>query len=242
MKDTTNMHSGHRARLRNMIKNGDMSKLQDYQLLEFLLTFSIPRKDTNELAHRLVKQFGSLVGVLEADPEFLMKVDGIGENSAIFLSTIPKICNEYKIRRQIKKVSLKNSLQMLSFCINVLEQKPIEEIYLIMLDSHYCVQNYLRIASGTVDKAYSNTREITQIALKNNAHYVLVAHNHPNGKPEPSYMDDKFTKTVTMALTLNGVNMIDHFIIGSDNSYYSYRDKGLIDEYVDEINKKQDNV
>ena len=190
MKDN-NVHAGHRKRLRNLILNGDINSLQDYQLLEFLLTYTIPRKDTNVLAHNLINHFGTLAGVLDAKPEFLMKSEGVGENTAIFLTTLPKVLNLYKLRKEVKKVCFKNSLQTLSYCLKILENKPYEEIYLIMADDNYNLINYTCVAKGTTNRAYASTREITEIALKNNTSFVLLTHNHPQSAPEPSFMDDK---------------------------------------------------
>ncbi len=235
MKENDNVHAGHRERLRNSIIHGNLSTFEDYQLLEFLLTYTIPRKDTNVLAHKLINQFGSLPNVLDSEPEYLMNVDGIGKNSAVFLSLLPRILEEYSARKIKKKSFLQNTLKTVNYCIDLLKDKVLEEIYVIMLDDSFKVINHSKIATGTTNRAYASTRRISELALKYNAHFMVLAHNHPQGEPKPSDMDDIFTKTVVMSLALNEIEVTDHIIVGKDSSYYSYRENGLIEKYIKEI-------
>lgn len=230
------LHNGHRKRLRNRFCNSDVDIMQDYEILEFLLTFSIPRKDTNELAHKLINAFGSLNNVLDSDADYLMKIDGVGENTAVFLTTLPKIFKRYRVNNNAKNYCVNTPHLAVDYCKIILQFMNKEELYVVLTDNASYVNKCVKLSSGTKYATPANVRTITELALKHNASGVLLSHNHPDTDPNPSREDDSFTATVTQALSLNGVHILDHIVIATNGEYYSYHLSHKLDDY-----RKKDN-
>ena len=227
-----NLHKGHRSRIRDRVKKEGLDNFQDYQVLEYVLSFVIPYKDTNPLAHRLINRFGSLAGVLEADEEQLKEVDGMGEVSSHFLTSIIKIYNFYEKGKITQDYILKGPQQTFDYCKKLFAGKIVEELYMISLTGNNKVVKTQRVSSGTRMEAKVTIREITDNITRNKVNSIILVHNHPNGECKPSPEDDKFTKGVVTSLALNDCHLIDHMIIGDGGEFYSYRRSGLIDDYL----------
>ena len=227
-----NIHTGHRARLRELAKVTEFQNMEEHQVLELMLTYVIPRSDTNPLAHKLINTFGSLAKVLDAKPEELVKVKGIGEKSANFISSLKHFFFAYNKSKLSEVTKINNMQTLLSYVTNLLSGKTNEQFYAIYLENNGTVKRYDLIGSGTVNQTAVSIKKIMEQAISCNACSVVVCHNHPSGKALPSAEDDKLTKAIALSLTLNGVNFIDHVILGYDNKYYSYRQLGLIDKFV----------
>ena len=228
-----NIHAGHRQRLReNVLKNG-LSNMHDHQVLEFLLTFVMPQKDTNELAHRLIKTFGSFANVMESDINRLKTVNGVGDVIAHFIYNFRSFFYFYQQSKINSVTTLKNSSQTFNYLKMILADKITEEVYLVGLDS----QNRV-IYSGLVERGSKNhtsvtIRKITNILIHNNIGNVIIAHNHPSGYAHPSSDDDIFTKNLLISLHSNEVHLLDHIIIG-ENDEFSYFGSGKLDDYRNE--------
>jgi len=229
-----NAHIGHRARLRDRVNKEGLDNFPDYQVLEYALTFVLPYKDTNPIAHALVDKFGSLAGVLEADIAEIASVAGMGEVSANFLTAIPQIYNIYEKRKVKVGEVLKTPNKTYLFTKKLFVGKKVEELYLISLNVNGNVTKVERISQGSASSSKVTIRKITDIISRNKVNNVIIAHNHPEGSATPSIEDDKFTKALAMCLALNDTNLVDHIII-SDKDYYSYRRVGLIDKYRDGV-------
>ncbi len=227
-----NIHAGHRLRLREKALKSNFENMPEHEVLELLLTYVIPRSDTNPLAHKLINTFGSFANVLNASPQQLKKIDGVGDKTAHFLATIKNFFYVYNTSslNQVEKIN--NMQSLLKFASTLLNAKPVEHFYAIYLENNGTVKHYELINSGTTNQTAVNIKKIMEQAILYNACSVAVCHNHPGGRAYPSAEDDKLTKAITMSLSINGVNMIDHVIIGSENKYYSYRQSGLIEKYV----------
>ncbi len=227
-------HYGHRSRLRQRVEQEGLDNFHDYQVLEYVLSFVMPYKDTNGLAHELIDRFGSLVGVFEATKAELMLVNGLGEVTATFLSDYLKIYNCYE-RGKLSSVSvLKNPLETYSYFQGLFAGKLVEELYLVAVTPKNKIIKTQKVSSGSRTEAKVTIRDITDILSMNKASNVIIAHNHPEGDCTPSEEDNKFTKALVTTLAINGCYLLDHIII-SDKEYYSYRSSGLIDTYRDEI-------
>lgn len=229
-----NLHDGHRNRLRGLAYNSNFKNIPEHQLLELLLTYVIPRKDTNPIAHKLIKEFGSYSGVLDAKPEDLMKVKGVGEKTANFLVSIKHFFFAYNENKMNKNATILNTLDAVNFIRNFLSGKSNEEFYVICIDNSNKVKLYEHISSGVVNKTNVDIRKIMEVVFKSNSCNVIVCHNHPSGSSKPSYADDKLTKAVLTTLTLNGINLLDHIIISSDD-YFSYNRSGTLTKYYEEV-------
>jgi DNA repair protein RadC len=227
-------HYGHRSRVRDRVRNEGLDNFQDYQVLEYVLAFVLPYKDTKPIAHALIKKFGSLARVLEADESTIMEVKGMGEVSAHFLSNLLKVYNFYDRQKIENMGELKSPAQCYEYFKGIFNNKLVEEIYLVCLTPKSKIIRIDKIAEGNNSEATVTMRNITNIIVKNKVHNIIVAHNHPSGHAEPSDEDDKFTRALVTTLVLNDGHLIDHIIIG-EKDCYSYRNIGKIDRYKEDI-------
>ena len=227
-------HYGHRIRLRERVRKEGLDHFQDYQVLEYALSFVLPYKDTNPIAHELIAKFGSLSAVLEADEENLQEVKGISEVSAQFLTSILKIYGCYEKEKVNKNGSIKNPEEAYEHVKSFFAGKLIEEIYLVSLLPNNKIVKTERISQGTNSQASITIRKITDAISRNKVNNIIIAHNHPKGIAEPSIEDDNLTKALVLSLSLNDSFLLDHVIVGEDG-FYSYRQSGKIDKYRESI-------
>ena len=226
-------HNGHRSRLRDRVRKDGLDNFQDYQVLEYALTFAIPYKDTNVIAHKLINKFGSFSGVLEADEEELMSVDGMGEVSAHYLTHLLDIYHYYEKDRAGKSVIINNPQQVHHFVKQFLKGKLVEEMYVVCISPKNKVLGVEKISEGNDAQTSANIRLIMDKLTRSKVSNIVVAHNHPKGVATSSEDDHKFTKALVTTLAISGAHLMDHIIIGEDD-YYSYRRSGLIDKFLEE--------
>lgn len=228
----SNEHLGHRERIRDRVRKEGLKNFQDYQVLEYVLTFAIPYKDTNEIAHRLINRFGSFYGVLEADEEDLASVSGMGQASAHFVANLRNIFHYYEFDRARRVSKIVGPGEAHSYIRPFLANKLVEEMYVVFLTPKSKIVAVEKISEGTNSEANVSIRMIVDKMGKHKVSNVIVAHNHPKGKSHPSESDDKFTKALTTTLAITGCHLLDHIIIGESKDYYSYREHALIDAYI----------
>ena len=209
------MHSGHRNRLRDKFLQNDGEGLCDHELLELLLFYSIPRVNTNTQAHMLLKRYGSLRAVLDANIPELKRVDGVGDNSAMLIRLISAImarCSKEENDRRAKM----NKLSVTGEYIAGLFDGAEESLYLILLDNSLRLTEAKCIMSGTVNYSASTVSAIVREAVFNNAPNVILAHNHPPGIAVPSSQDITATQTINQALKYVQIKLIEHFVVSGD--------------------------
>lgn len=219
------LHDGHRNRLKNRFLNEGLTNFEDHNVLELLLFYSIPRSDTNEIAHELLNKFGSLHGVFEAGMEDLMSVNGISRHSAVLIKMIPELFVVYgrdKVR-DIQKINSSDDAKQ--FFIPRFCGKVREEVQLVLLDDKMNIIKWVKIYEGSVNSANVPIRKIVEIAIENRATNVIIAHNHPTGLILPSKDDLRATAKVREALALVDIKLLDHVIV-SDNEAASLKDSG----------------
>lgn len=222
------IHDGHRERMRKRIEEYGVESLQDHEILEFLLYYCVPRKDTNEIAHKILDSFGSLSEVFNASVERLQKIDGISYNTAIFLSSLSGISRKYTSNK-----SGEVYINTVEKCVNVM--RPImstltrEEIHMLLRDSAGKLIKRVVLNKGIVNESVCNVREIADIALKNEASGVVLIHNHPSNVASPSFADQVMTEKIYLALTMLGIDLDDHIIIAKDE-HYSFKQSGMFDK------------
>ncbi len=220
------MHEGHRQRKKEQFQKNGLASFADHEVLELLLYYAIPRRDTNEMAHQLIERFGSLNGVLNAAPEELQKVSGIGENAATLLRLVPAVM--HRAAAKTPKERILNSVERSgTFFMSLLCQQRREVLYQVCLDAKGKILSYRQIATGTVDSVTLNVREIVENALHADASSVLLGHNHPSGIALPSAEDRSMTLQVGQALQTMGIRLVDHIIV-ADGDFVSMAASGLL--------------
>lgn len=221
-------HNGHRKRMKERFKNdGGFDYFVPHEILEMLLYSTISRGDTNPVAHALIRQYGNIANVFEADPEELKKIDGIGENSAFLLAMIPHLCRAYNQAKWNRNVSLGTTELAGQYAINMFIGKAHEEFRIICVDSKRRIFYQGCITRGTINEVPAYPRLVVEEVLKRNAQHVIFAHNHPNGSVFPSEADKIATAQISAALEAINVNVLDHIIVAGDQ-YYSMSDMGLL--------------
>ena len=220
------LHDGHRQRLIQRFLEEDLDNFEPHNVLELLLFYAIPRKDTNELAHVLMDTFGSLKGVFDAPYEELIKVTGIGPNTAALLKLVPSLTRTYyssDARSVILDTSEKSGEYFLPYYIGQTE----EVVRLACLDAGGKVISNQILHRGSANAAEVNIRKIVNIALRDSAMGVIMAHNHPGGLPLPSEEDVATTKSIREALMPMGILLMDHIIVAGQD-YVSMARSGII--------------
>ncbi len=217
-KTPENPHENHRARLRETFRKAGIDGMPDHNLLELLLFYSIPRKDTNELAHRLIHTFGSLNGVFDAPYEELLRVDGIGESSALLISSIPALCRRYAEGMVSGKINLSEPADAMEYAVRKFYGSKVEEFYMLCLDGSGNLTNCCKIGDGTASSVAIDKRSVLEVAFRNNADRVIFAHNHPYGVAAPSKDDITLTGEMCALLKGVGVRLADHIIVAGADS------------------------
>lgn len=211
-----NVHLGHRMRMREKLLNGNPESFAEHELIEILLYYSIPRKNTNELAHRLQDEFGGISNILNADEDHLRSVDGIGDATVAMVKFIRECVFKYiNEANSISNVQL-TPANIGTYIKNLFFGQTREMLYAILLDKDCIVKKVKKISVGTVNSTPLYPREIVQFAVNEKYPYLVLAHNHPNGNPKPSQTDIEITKTVEMALSFIEVRLVDHVIVSGE--------------------------
>lgn len=213
------IHAGHRSRIRERFRQEGLTGFSEHEVLELLLTYAIPQKDVNPLAHALIAQFGSLSGVLEANEAELMRVNGVGQNAASMLVLMPQLFGYYRRSAMGEKPVICDLGSARRYCQGLFFGAHEERIYMICLDGSGRVLHPALLRKGTVDEVAIYPREVVETALRYHASAVLLAHNHPSGVREPSQADYDTTRTVISALSVISVSVIDHLILSGDSVY-----------------------
>ena len=228
-----NPHAGHRKRLREAYLRGGFESLSDVNRLELLLFYAFRQGDTNPLAHRLLDHFGSLSGVMDADIEQLMAVDGIGESSAVLIRLIGQFAAEAekeRVRNRTKGI-LRTTSQCAEYLMPYFFGLNRETVYVLCMDGKCKALACRQLGEGSVNAADVSIRRIVEIALHHNASSVILAHNHPCGICDPSDEDSATTLRVWQALDAVGIQFADHIII-SGTEYHSMAESGFFESFL----------
>lgn len=221
------IHDGHRQRMKSRFSEAGLDGFNDHNALEMLLFYAIPRKDTNELAHKLLKHFGSLPAVLEADYKALSEVEGMGESAAVLLKLVPAISRRYMEQISIPKKSIGSAGEIGKYFLSKFMYEPDEVAYALLLDNANRVITCKEISKGIVNATEIGIRMLVELAMKHKAASVIIAHNHPSGLPNPSREDESCTELVKNALDIVGIELLDHIIVGG-GVYYSMKTNGVM--------------
>lgn len=196
-------------------------RFESHQLLELLLFYAVPQKDTNPLAHRLLKEFGDLNNVFNASFDDLCRIDGISEHTATLLMLCGQLLPRYYTEKQ-KRQPLVTQNALVEFLRPYFINQPKEKVVLLCLNNRKEPLDCSVISQGSITAAEANVREIVERALRAKATAVVLAHNHPAGHPVPSPEDIAFTKSLSHTLQQLEIALVDHLIF-SEKEYLSIR-------------------
>lgn len=216
------LHTGHRARLRERFRFGGAEVLTDHEMLEMLLTYAIPRRDTNETAHRLIARFGTLGGVLNASAEDLGQVEGIGPAAAEFLAFCGALTGRVRRRAlaaETGRIVLDSPTRAARYASSLLAGDTNERLMVLCLDVKRTFLSSETVGLGTLAEVAVYPRRVAEAALKRHAHSVILVHNHPSGDAAPSAADHSATDAVREALRCLDIELADHIVLGADNAY-----------------------
>jgi len=226
----TNDAAGHRKRLREKFIKSGLAGFHDYEIIELLLSLGTPRKDCKQPAKEAIKKFKTLRGVLEASPEELQQIDGIGSHSAFGIKLVQEVAREFLKEKIIDKPIYKSAKEIFDYLYHSMRDLKKEVFKVIYLNSQNQIINTDDLFKGTLASSSISPREVMESAIRYNAASLIFVHNHPSGNPEPSGSDKEITRDLVYAASIMQVKVLDHIIIGN-NRYFSFADEGLIDEY-----------
>lgn len=222
-------HDGHRDRLRQRLIKSGADSLENHEIIELLLYYAVPRKDTNELAHLLMDSFGSISAIMDAPFSCLSEVDGIGESSALLLKLIPVLARLYMEDKYKNLDKIMTEEKVHKMILNKFIGRTNENIALMLMDSKHKLLFFGIVCEGNTNASDIHIGKIMNLAVKYNAAYCILAHNHPSGVALPSNQDLETTRALSSAFRLLGVRLLDHIIV-ADNDSISLLDSGLCDD------------
>ncbi len=219
---------GHRKRLRERYAKNGYEALQDYEIIELLLTFVKQRMDTKPLAKQLIKKYGTIEEILKADIKDLKETEGVGDITAVFLNFIGDIAAcSFKDKAEKQKISFRNKNQLISYLRNDIGFSKNEEFKVLFLNSVNEIIETEILFTGTIDKSAVYPRKILERALYHNARSIVFVHNHPSGNVSPSQKDIELTEEMKRFFKIVDINVLDHIII-TKNSHFSFLEEGII--------------
>lgn len=227
MKLEKSSYIGHRQRIKAKYKKSGIKGWLDYEVLELVLSYAVPRKDTKPIAKELLSRFKTINAVLDTDTKELTQISGISDHTALFLKLLKEVAVLYLEKGLQKKDLLSSPALVYDYLKASLKGAIDEEFKTIFLDNRNQLISIETSQTGTVNRFVVYPRKVVERALCNHATGVIIAHNHPAGTLSPSEDDYAITKTIKSALKTVDITLLDHIIIGN-NDYYSFKDNGQL--------------
>ena len=221
------IHKDHRQRVKARFAAEGLDSFNEHQVLELLLFYAIPQRDTNEIAHNLINRFGSLAQVIDAPVKELVKVEGISDNAAVFISLIKQLERYYHVNRASETRILTSIDECGAYLVPFFNGRNHEVVFLLYLDAKFKVLSCRMVEEGSVNSAGISIRKIVDMALTENATSVILAHNHPSGIAIPSDEDKIVTYKIAEALRYVDVTLIDHIVV-ADDDFTSMAQSGML--------------
>lgn len=222
-----NTYIGHRKRIKEKYKKSGLSGWLDYEVLEFLLGFVIPRKDTKPIAKEVLTKLKTFNKVLDADIKELESINGISEHSALFIHLLKDITLYYLENELYNKDLISSPEAVYNYLKALLKGTQNEEFIVLFLNNRNCLLAVETIEKGIVNKAIVYPRKIVERTLYHHSANIIISHNHPGESLIPSEEDNKITKFIKDALKTIDVNLLDHIIIGG-NKYFSFKENNIL--------------
>ena len=219
--------TGHRRRLKERFAQKGLGAFSDHEVLEFVLSFAVSRKDTKPTARRLIKAFGTLNRTFNADLEELKKIEGIGDHSALLLRLVHAAGERLLKETCWKRFSLSSPRTLYDYCRLSFGSLGREQFRVYFVNTRNQLVGEELLSEGTVDQAAVYPRTIAELALRFGAVGILLAHNHPSGDLTPSRQDLALTQTIREAVAPLGIKVHDHVIVSSEG-YLSFHEQNLL--------------
>lgn len=226
-----NVHEGHRNRVKERYLQEGLDSFSDHEIIELLLFYCIPKKDTNELAHRMVKEFGTLYDLLEADPRDIVRRCNVSLNTAILVSMAAPLSRRYLKQKWGNRPIVNSSTVAGNYALSLFVGRVYECFFIICLDSQNHVNHAALVHEGTINEAPVYPRIIVETALRHKANSIILAHNHPGGSLKASNADIDVTRKICQAMKPISINVVDHIIVAGDR-YISLAEQGLLDSLI----------
>jgi len=217
----------HRLRLKEKFVGSGVDAFHDYEVLELLLTYAIPRRDLKPLAKELLTQFGSLKGVLDAPSGDLEQIKGIGLHTALLIKLIKDVAALYLKERAKEKAQISCTRELFDYCQTAMGGLKDEQFRVIYLDAQNRIIDVETIQDGIVNQAVVYPRKVLEKALRRKASAIILVHNHPSGHVKPSEADIRLTRTIQETARMLDILVHDHIIIG-ENRFFSFREEGMM--------------
>ncbi len=217
-KETENPHAGHRERMRERFYKNGLEGFSDHEVLEFLLFYVYAQKNTNEIGHALIQEFGSLESVLDAAYEELVQVKGVGDRAAMLIKLLPEIYSRTNRSSDRYKILMKKPEVRCELFMNLLLDKKKEVVYLGCLNDRMWQQNVFEVAKGVPGHVQIEPQKILRTALASGCTNFVLAHNHPMGIASASYEDVIVTDSICQLFKSVNLNLIDHIITAGTDS------------------------
>jgi DNA repair protein RadC len=218
---------GHRARMREKLLARGPDALADYELLEMLLFFAMPKGDTKPLAKALINRFGSFANVLAAPQQVLLETRGLGVHSVAALKLVQASALRLARAEVMERPVLNNWTVLIDYLTAAMAREKIEQFRVLFLDTRNRLLADEAQARGTVNHTPVYPREVVKRALDLQATALILVHNHPSGDPTPSRADIEMTREVKAAAEALAIVLHDHVIIGNGR-HLSFRREGLL--------------
>ena len=222
-------HAEHRKRMKTRFLSEGLDNFAEHEALELLLYYAIARKDVNPLAHQLVNRFGSLANVFDAPYSELIKVPGVGENTAVLIKLMTQLSRKYEVSANADR-SIVNTVEDAAELLRPqFVGKTDEELWMLCLDGKGKVLGLRMLASGSMNLSTVSTRKLMETVISTQCSCVVLAHNHPSGIAYPSSEDVEATRFFVASLKTVGVMLADHLIFAKgDTDFVSMKDSGLL--------------
>lgn len=217
--ESKNLHKDHRQRTRLRYRSEGLGSMADHNILELLLFYGIPYKDTNPIAHELIDSFGSLQGVIDAPVEELQKIKGVGENAATLVKLVHDLAVLYGERTIVQDNSIPADEKITNYLAMKYAGQTKEVVYMLCVNSMGNILNCIKVCDGSPDSAILTTRMVVETAVSFDSKDIIIAHNHPNGFAVPSMADVTATQEFISILESIGINLADHIIVSKDDQF-----------------------
>lgn len=235
MKDEKNIHSGHRVRLNELILNVGVENVSDIQAVEGFLTLIVPRVDVNPLAHSLLEHFGNFSNILDAEISDLEQVKGLSHVTATKIKNFRQYFTLYTITKMKKRLSVKDNKQFYYYLEQLLRYEEIEFLYIFAIDNAYRIKQMRKKDLDSIRETGVSPYEVMNLITSTHAKYLIIAHNHPNGRADRSDTDSDATNYISHIAEPYSCTVLDSFVVGQDG-IYSEKQQSYAKKFDDDEN------